>query len=60
MKKNIFSKLGFLTVFFLISYNTFAQEGDKNVKQKITDERGRTILTTFNEKSTYKSTYKSG
>lgn len=56
MKKNIFSKLGFLTVFFLISYNTFAQEGDKNVKQKITDERGRTILTTFNEKSTYKST----
>jgi Zn-dependent metalloprotease/chitodextrinase len=55
MKKNTFIKLGFQSILLLACFNTFAQEGDKNVKQKITDERGRTILTTFNENSTYKS-----
>ncbi len=56
MKKNKPSKLEFLSFLFLVCINIYAQEGDKNVKQKITDERGRTILTTFNEKSTYKTT----
>ncbi|MDI1304447.1 MAG: peptidase M4, partial [bacterium] len=39
--------------FFALEAN--AQDAGKNVKQKITDERGKPSLIVFNEKSTYKS-----
>lgn len=39
----------------MFSFATYAQEGDKNVRQKITDEKGNPSLITFNEKSTYRS-----
>jgi Zn-dependent metalloprotease len=45
-------KLGAFSMFTVL---TFAQEGDKNVKQKISDENGTLSMITFSEKSTYKS-----
>jgi len=55
MKRNLPIQLGLLTMVSLFTFSSYAQEGDKNVKQKITDEKGNTSLITFNEKSTYKS-----
>ncbi|WP_394759363.1 M4 family metallopeptidase [Flavobacterium sp.] len=39
----------------LFALSSFAQETDKNVNQKSSDENGLPNLITFNEKSTYKS-----
>ncbi len=55
MKTNLPIRLGLLSMVSLFAFTSYAQEGDKNVKQKITDEKGNTSLITFNEKSTYKS-----
>jgi bacillolysin len=55
MKKNLPTKLALFTIASFFTFSASAQEGDKNVKQKITDEKGNTSLITFNEKSTYKS-----
>lgn len=53
MKNTILQK-GFLA--FILFFSTFAllaQEGDKNVLKKITNEKGIPTLITFNSKSTY-------
>jgi len=55
MKRNLPFQLGLLTMVSMFAFSSYAQEGDKNVKQKITDEKGNTSLITFNEKSSYKS-----
>ena len=44
-----------MLAFSLFTLSSFAQETDKNVKQKSSDENGLPILITFNEKSPYKS-----
>lgn len=53
MKKNLFKKVAFGVLVFLSSEAFFTQGSDKNVKQKIVDERGNVSLVSFNEKSTY-------
>jgi len=55
MKRNLPIQLGLLTMVSMFAFSSYAQEGDKNVKQKITDEKGNTSLITFHEKSSYKS-----
>ena len=49
MKKKIHSKFAFLLAISLSAVAVYSQEGDKNVKQKITDDKGRPTLITFNE-----------
>ena len=44
-----------LSAFSLFSILSVAQEGDKNVKQKLSDEKGNLSMITFTDKSTYKS-----
>ena len=44
-----------LGAFSLFSIISVAQEGDKNVKQKLSDEKGNLSMITFTDKSTYKS-----
>ena len=55
MNKKSQNHLRLITLVYLLSFSLYAQEGDKNVKQKITDENGTISLITFNEKSSYKS-----
>jgi Zn-dependent metalloprotease/chitodextrinase len=55
MKNKLLQK-GFFLI--LLSFSTFiisAQEGDKNVLKKTTNEKGIPTLITFNSKSTYKA-----
>ena len=56
MIKSTKAKTLALSVFSFMSVASYAQEGDKNVKQKIADENGNPSMITFSEKSTYKST----
>ena len=56
MIKSTKAKALALSVFSFLSVASFAQEGDKNVKQKISDESGNLSMITFSEKSAYKST----
>ncbi|WP_281324451.1 M4 family metallopeptidase [Flavobacterium sp. IMCC34518] len=55
MKNTILQK-GFISIILFFSTLTLiAQEGDKNVLKKITNEKGIPTLITFNSKSTYKT-----
>ena len=54
MIKTTTAKALAISVFSLIGVASFAQEGDKNVKQKISDEKGNLSMITFSERSTYK------
>ena len=55
MKKKIHSKFAFLLAISLSAVAVYSQEGDENVKQKITDDKGRPTLITFNENASYKN-----
>jgi bacillolysin len=55
MMKHLAKNFGILVLILQFSFNTFSQEGDKNVKQKNTDEKGNVTLIMFNDKSEYKS-----
>jgi bacillolysin len=55
MKKNLLGKITLLTAVSLFALKTSAQEADKNVKQKVTDENGTPTLILFNDNSTYKT-----
>ncbi|WP_264520107.1 M4 family metallopeptidase [Flavobacterium sp. N1994] len=55
MIKNSQNYLRLIVLVSLFTFSSYAQEGDKNVKQKIMDEKGNISLITFNEKSSYKS-----
>lgn len=55
MKKQLHEKAVLSIAVALFSLSVSAQVGDKNVKQKITDEKGKPTLITFNEKSSYKA-----
>ena len=44
-----------MCAFSMFTVLTFAQEGDKNIKQKVSDEKGNFSMITFSEKSTYKA-----
>jgi bacillolysin len=55
MRKQLQLKVALSMAVSLFTLASFAQEGDRNVKQKLTDEKGKPTLITFNEKSTYKS-----
>ena len=48
------AKAVLLSAFSLFSILSVAQEGDKNVKQKLSDEKGNLSMITFTDKSTYK------
>jgi bacillolysin len=53
--KNTLLQKGITLFFFMFSTcSLLAQEGDKNVSKKITNEKGIPTLITFNTKSTYK------
>ena len=54
MKKKNLTKTAVFAAVSLFSLTTVAQEGDKNVKQKITDEKGNISLIQFSENSNYK------
>ncbi len=54
MKKKNLTKTAVIAAVSLFSLTTVAQEGDKNVKQKITDEKGNISLIQFSEKSNYR------
>ena len=54
MKKKNLTKTAVFAAVSLFSLTIVAQEGDKNVKQKITDEKGNISLIQFSEKSNYK------
>ena len=53
MKKNLPKSWMAIAALSLISLTVSAQEGDRNVKQKITDENGQISLVVFNETSSY-------
>jgi len=55
MKNKLLQKGVFLTLTLFASISLSAQEGDKNVLKKTTNEKGIPTLITFNAKSTYKS-----
>src|SRR5436190_20093126 len=55
MKMNLHAKMMVVVLVFLFTLASFAQEGDKNVKQKIVDKRGNITMLKFHEKSTYKN-----
>jgi len=55
MKKKLHSKLALLLAVSLSAVAVHSQEGDKNVRQKITDAKGRPTLITFNENASYKN-----
>ena len=55
MKLNSKTKSKLVVMISLLTFTGYAQEGDKNVKQKIIDEKGNTSLIIFKEKSTYKT-----
>ena len=54
MIKTTTTKALALSLFSFMSIASYAQEGDKNVKQKVTDEKGNLSMITFSERSTYK------
>ena len=56
MKKKNLTKTAVFAAVSLFSLTIVAQEGDKNVKQKITDEKGNISLIQFSEKSNYQLT----
>jgi bacillolysin len=55
MKNKLLGKITLLTAISLLAVKTSAQEADKNVRQKITDENGKPTLILFNDNSTYKT-----
>lgn len=55
MKTKLLGKIAFFASVSFFALEANAQDASKNVKQKITDERGKPSLIVFNEKSTYKS-----
>ncbi len=55
MKMYIHKKMMAVDLVFLFALASFAQEGDKNVKQKIVDKRGNVAMITFHERSAYKN-----
>jgi bacillolysin len=55
MKKNLQRNWYAIAALSLFSLTISAQEGDRNVKQKITDEKGQVSLIVFNENSSYNS-----
>ena len=55
MKKNLLKNWTALIALGLFSVSVSAQEGDRNVKQKITDDKGQISLIVFNENSSYNS-----
>jgi len=56
MKKELLGKVALFMTVSLLSFEANAQDANKNVKEKFTDERGKPSLITFNERSTYKNT----
>jgi Zn-dependent metalloprotease len=56
MKKNLPKSWMAIAALSLFSLTVSAQEGDKNVKQKIIDENGQISLVVFNETSSYSTT----
>lgn len=54
MKNTLLQKGIYLIIFSFSTFTLFAQEGDKNVLKKITNEKGIPTLITFTSKSTYK------
>ena len=54
MKKKNLTKAALFTATSLFTLTSFSQEGDKNVKQKITDENGNVSMIQFSERSSYK------
>ncbi|RTY95986.1 M4 family metallopeptidase [Flavobacterium sp. GT3R68] len=55
MKKELQGKIVLSMAVSFFALTLSAQEGDKNVKQKLTDQNGKPTLITFNEKSSYKA-----
>ena len=55
MKNTLLQKGIYLIIFSFSTFTLFAQEGDKNVLKKITNEKGIPTLITFTSKSTYKT-----
>ncbi|MFE3871404.1 M4 family metallopeptidase [Flavobacterium sp. ZS1P70] len=55
MKTKLLGKIALFASVSFLALEANAQDAGKNVKQKITDERGKPSLIVFNEKSTYKS-----
>ena len=55
MKLNSLLRFGLIVTLSFLSFTTLAQEGDKNVKQKLTDDKGNPTLITFTKNTTYKS-----
>jgi bacillolysin len=55
MKNKLLQKGFILIIFSFSTFTLLAQEGDKNVLKKITNEKGIPTLITFNSKSTYKT-----
>jgi Zn-dependent metalloprotease len=53
--KHLAKNFGILVLISQFSFITFSQEGDRNVKQKITDEKGNVTLLMFNDENKYKS-----
>lgn len=55
MKKQLQGKIVLSMAVSFFALTLSAQEGDRNVKQKLTDKNGKPTLITFNEKSSYKA-----
>ena len=55
MEKKLHKRIALLTAITLVSFATTAQETNKNIKLKKTDDFGQTSFLSFNESSTYKS-----
>lgn len=55
MKTKLLGKIVLFASVSFLALETNAQETDKNVKQKITDEKGEPTLILFSEKSIYKT-----
>jgi Zn-dependent metalloprotease/chitodextrinase len=54
MKIKLKNKMRLFFMALFLTFTCYSQEGDKSVKQKITDNKGNTSLITFNENSSYK------
>ena len=55
MRTKLFFRIAMLTGIAFFSFETNAQNGGDNVKEKITDERGKPSFILFKENSTYKN-----
>src|SRR5436190_5790808 len=55
MKRYLTQKITAVVLVFLFALASFAQEGDKNVKQKVVDEHGNITMITFHERSDYRN-----